>query len=688
MKKPLIFMWNSQLKTLVKTTTACIIALFFIGTAYAANTTVFLDGRSGPWDIATNPSYPYADIPCCGGPEIHLAPTAVSSTSGLSFTAGNSLRIEYVSGLANAGGSGVYNDANGATWWPIETGGPGQYVTGENYLEQVIGVFANSAGVIVGSPFTIGNGPVNMVIPSGATQLLLGFNDSWYSDNGAGLYMKVSDVATLSAITVTPSTPTINVGQMQQFTATGTFTDGSTRILDNAITPPSGLVSRWPGEENANDVAGTNNGTLVGGTTFAAGKIGQAFSFDGMDDYVSVPGTWGGSEATVSAWVKETPTTTVQAIVSSTAFEFVHLQLFNRGNIVAYTDAGVVFMPIVPQTSTCDYRLITFSVKSGDSRLYVNGELVGSSSLVFNTIIPTSNLRIGSGYEGGRFFKGNIDDVEIFDRALSASEVQTIYSNGGGGCGSQLSGATWSSSNTSVASIDAIGLGIGRSPGTSTITATSGSLSGSTILTVVNPNHPPVANAGSDQTVIMTSAATAITLNGSGSSDPDSDALTYTWTGAFGSATGANPSIALPLGSHTITLTVSDGKVSATDTVVIKVVYGFGGFLPPLTADSRTNFHLGSVLPVKFDLYDANGTAISTAVAHLSLQKLDGGEPVGAPIDAIPTSSADSGNLFRYIGGHYAYNLSTKPFTAGIWRIQATLDDGTVRTIDIGLTSK
>ena len=64
------------------------------------------------------------------------------------------------------------------------------------------------------------------------------------------------------------------------------------------------------------------------------------------------------------------------------------------------------------------------------------------------------------------------------------------------------------------------------------------------------------------------------------------------------------------------------------------------------------------------------------------------GEPVGDPIDATPTSGADSGNLFRYNGGHYAYNLSTKPFTAGIWRIQATLNDGTVRTIDVGLTSK
>ena len=133
---------------------------------------------------------------------------------------------------------------------------------------------------------------------------------------------------------------------------------------------------------------------------------------------------------------------------------------------------------------------------------------------------------------------------------------------------------------------------------------------------------------------------------------------------------------------------MSDGQTSSTDTVLIYVGYRFGGFLPPLTADSRTTFHLGSVIPVKFDLYNANGAAISTAVAHLSVQQLFNGDPVGSPIDATPTSGADSGNLFRYNGGHYMYNLSTKPFSAGIWRIQATLDDGSVRTIEIGLTSK
>src|SRR5262249_55983069 len=53
--------------------------------------------------------------------------------------------------------------------------------------------------------------------------------------------------------------------------------------------PPPGLVSWWPGDGNANDIRGGNNGTLQNGATFATGLVAQAFSFDGTDQFVQVP---------------------------------------------------------------------------------------------------------------------------------------------------------------------------------------------------------------------------------------------------------------------------------------------------------------------------------------------------------------------------------------------------------------
>lgn len=53
--------------------------------------------------------------------------------------------------------------------------------------------------------------------------------------------------------------------------------------------PPPGMISWWGGDNNALDIIGTNHGTLVNGATYAPGLVGQAFSFDGAGDYVTVP---------------------------------------------------------------------------------------------------------------------------------------------------------------------------------------------------------------------------------------------------------------------------------------------------------------------------------------------------------------------------------------------------------------
>jgi len=90
---------------------------------------------------------------------------------------------------------------------------------------------------------------------------------------------------------------------------------------------------------------------------------------------------------------------------------------------------------------------------------------------------------------------------------------------------------------------------------------------------VAGGNRPPVADAGADRTVAAGAGCqAAVTLDGSGSSDPDGDPLSFAWSGPFGSAGGATPTVALPLGSHAIRLEVSDGQASASDEVVITVV--------------------------------------------------------------------------------------------------------------------
>lgn len=96
---------------------------------------------------------------------------------------------------------------------------------------------------------------------------------------------------------------------------------------------------------------------------------------------------------------------------------------------------------------------------------------------------------------------------------------------------------------------------------------------------VVIENSAPVADAGVDQLLTATGTQTPVTLDGTGSLDLDRDLLVYSWSeGTTALAQGARPTVSLPIGTHTITLTVSDGVTApdggvsaSSDTVIIDI---------------------------------------------------------------------------------------------------------------------
>jgi Big-like domain-containing protein/copper-binding protein NosD len=137
-----------------------------------------------------------------------------------------------------------------------------------------------------------------------------------------------------------------------------------------------------------------------------------------------------------------------------------------------------------------------------------------------------------------------------------------------------------------------------------------------------NVNQAPIANAGDDQVVAADSGCVAaVTLSGSGS-DPDGDPLTFVWSGAFGSGSGATVTVSLPVGTHVVTLTVSDGKggVSA-DSVTITVRDTTPPTIQAIAANpsviNRTNHDMVSVA-ISVSATDACGGAVTCRIVSVT----------------------------------------------------------------------
>ena len=219
------------------------------------------------------------------------------------------------------------------------------------------------------------------------------------------------------------------------------------------VPPPSGMVSWWPGDGNANDIQDGNNGTLVNGATFAAGKVGQAFSFDGIDDQVSVgvpnfetPNTG----FSIDAWIAPdtiAPLSQFQTIVHrETNYSS------SRTWWLGVDGAGIRFVLFLTATAPNENRVDVIApsvVRTGvfqhvvavydgsTASLYYDGVLVKSQvvgSANFNTGDPINlgreDLGVGVTFNP---FDGLIDEVEIYNRALSATEIAAIFNAGSAG---------------------------------------------------------------------------------------------------------------------------------------------------------------------------------------------------------------------------------------------------------------
>ena len=202
----------------------------------------------------------------------------------------------------------------------------------------------------------------------------------------------------------------------------------STQLSAQTCTPPpAGMVAWFPGDGNANDIQGGNNGTPNGGVTFTAGKVAQAFNFDGTGD-VTYPTINAGSTYTLDFWMRPTLTGVNQHVISNIANSTNYGSLRFVNNHVEYLQSGA-FQVISPAGSVPlnTYTHIALTYDGSVTRLYINGSLAATSGVHTETFNNQLSLgfTIFNNYGESRF-NGQIDEVEIFNRALLQAEIQAI----------------------------------------------------------------------------------------------------------------------------------------------------------------------------------------------------------------------------------------------------------------------
>ena len=210
---------------------------------------------------------------------------------------------------------------------------------------------------------------------------------------------------------------------------------------NTCVPPPAGLVSWWSGDKTAEDVQGTNPGVLKNGASFRTGMVGPGFLFDGIDDGVRIPNSASLSQTriTLDAWVYLTGKQDTNRHIIGKDDELVTRE-YGVGINASITFEGFVTLPsgimIVRGVTTIQLNTWYHVAMTHDGlklRLYVNGILDGdcwmrSATLCLLRILSESVVK-----RGGDFFKGIIDEAQIFDRALSDAEILAIYQAGADG---------------------------------------------------------------------------------------------------------------------------------------------------------------------------------------------------------------------------------------------------------------
>ena len=445
----------------------------------------------------------------------------------------------------------------------------------------------------------------------------------------------------------------------------GSVLSSNAVLMANSLPPcvpaASGLVGWWPGEGNANDVTSNNNGTLVNDVGFAPGEVGQAFSFDG-NGYVSIPDSplldSLTNSITIELWLKTDQMTSDWTGIVAKGNSAWALQATPGANTVDFNvSLGAGDLSGSRSINDDQWHHVAGVYDGTNMFLYVDGTL--DVSMPATGLIPQNSdpLAIGANVqayvppcgcnEPGYFFNGLIDEVSIYNRALTAQEIQAIYNAGiSGKCPLGAPGIIFQPTNQTVA------------------------LGGTAIFNVAAGGAGPLSyqwnfngtNIDGETNAVLT--LTDVQLNQAGN-------YTVLVTNAFGSVLSSNVVLTIAPDHFAWDLIPSPRFVNTPFAVTIRAQDPSDGIFTNFTGTAILSSTTGETITPSVSGNFVQGVwtgsvVISQTASSLVLQADDGLGHIGLanPIDVIELPSLEmfhSGNMALFIWpvGYSGFMLET-----------------------------
>ena len=332
---------------------------------------------------------------------------------------------------------------------------------------------SNPVGSILSSNavLTVNSGPVIIAQPVDST--VTAGNNAVFSVNVVGslplVYQWQFNGTNLSGGTASSFT-VANAQAANAGTYSVTITNGFGSVTssnaDLAVNPlncfpaPSGMVGWWPLDGNWIDLINGDTGIASGGTNFATGKVAQAMVFNGSNRSVRIPASTNldvgsGGGMSIETWIKPASVSSAQPLVewnsnaggsAGIGAQF-WIAVGASGGGSGSLWANLIESNLTPHQLSSTTGLVvanvyqhvalTYDKSSGMAVIYLNGVSVAQANLGTNFVPSTkSDVYLGLRPPGGFgpvYYNGAMDEVSIYSRALTATEVQGIYNAGSAG---------------------------------------------------------------------------------------------------------------------------------------------------------------------------------------------------------------------------------------------------------------